>query len=1120
MTLSISTTPSRIALAPGPDSPPQPAADAPPTDRPQVGLQLAQHFSPTLERELVENYVVALKDKLNGSQPGRITVPPQTQLGHWLELYVSHLEQPVVERWMRTQNIDTTTLSVVPSTGALSAEVNGVLKTFVPTDTSGWGQICAPLLKAGQIIAPSPNQALKLGFASGTVNVPLSVVTNFYGEALPTRPSQARDQITRLTRNKTFDPIAPDDSLRPAGKRSLQALEQLKRSADSFYTTAPQALAYKQLAVDVANSLPNVRAEAKKWAEDLMFKLTGTRVDADTVYLNRFNSSQSATTATGWEHMNEEPTSSLRLPDVLLKNFSEADWVPGDLDSAAGLYKDGPGKSKKGGYGAHNQFPLAPSALMHASWKTDFQKQMSEKIETFWNTHGDAYRTALKGEFTQQARQQLKAHEAKIPAERALQAPEHQFTRDDYRLVMGAVSNLPLDENTPLTVAQLQAQAPAKGIVRAHAFDINGFRSNDIVRFTAQDDGEYKYINGRRDGTQILYIPGAKPAFLRFESLEKMDQWVVDQAKDPKKREALAAHFLLSDRQDNNGPGFLQGLAEGLVPGLSLLHKHRPEEGVDTALNNLATGQWDRLEGTKIDRGNFAITGDVFRDMTSATQHRMRSDADVAIKSNSEVTRDTWLNDVTVAAGLLAKLAPIAAPVAAAAVLTGLTELALGAEKNASGDTQAERRDGASKAFDGLLNTLFSVDASGSVEDPFIPPEEIPARPSETPVLSQKPDVRTPRTLPEINRLQPSQAGNISAHAVVDGEQLLARATPNAKGIYQLKDSTGTDQWLIRYTDKTGIAKVYEIRGDFKLSDNYVQIIDRDTRKPVMTVYSSGNGEWIPANGKGGIKWPWERTPSPTPSNDLKTSPKLSDGFEILGDPKTSGADKFDELFKDSSNTAYQQSVSNFEEAGVLKRKLTVSWTVEENNFEVFSSEKAQPNEHSGTSYSPNFLKDLNRDRYTVRIKQPEGYTTVELDATGSADGETLRKRLQQFEDAIPDPDLRSRISEVAHQGSVAPTSVELKINQLQDHVGFKGKDTHYSIIYDPATNEAQVSFDAQMTLLDLDQDAAVIPNVETVAQRTFLIRESNELEEEANPYTIDKSAPFTLSTSVITDLK
>lgn len=126
--------------------------------------------------------------------------------------------------------------------------------------------------------------------------------------------------------------------------------------------------------------------------------------------------------------------------------------------------------------------------------------------------------------------------------------------------------------------------------------------------------------------------------------------------------------------------------------------------------------------------------------------------------------------------------------------------------------------------------------------------------------------------------------------------------------------------------------------------------------------------------------------------------------------------------------------------------------------------------------------------------------------------------RLQQFEQAVPDANMRARISEVAHQGSVAPTSVELKINQLQDHVGFKGKDTHYVITYDPATNEAQVSFDAQMTLLDLDKDAAPIPNTAAATERTFHIRESNDLEQEANPYVIDTSAPFTLRTSIITD--
>lgn len=93
-------------------------------------------------------------------------------------------------------------------------------------------------------------------------------------------------------------------------------------------------------------------------------------------------------------------------------------------------------------------------------------------------------------------------------------------------------------------------------------------------------------------------------------------------------------------------------------------------------------------------------------------------------------------------------------------------------------------------------------------------------------------------------------------------------------------------------------------------------------------------------------------------------------------------------------------------------------------------------------------------------------------------------------------------------------------MNQLQEHVGFKGKDTHYIITYDPETNTAKVQFDAKMTLLDLDKDAAEIPNMEVSAQRTFEIAESNELDPDANPYAINKKAPFTLTASSIVEVK
>lgn len=1065
---------------------------------------------PPGEAQLVQLFTREWQKKLEGGQPGLVSIPLQTTLGQWLDFYGALLETPVVKNWMREQNIDPGTLRIVPSTGAMSAMVDGKTTAFSLTDNSGWRQIAGPLLEAGKVIAPAPKQSLSVSFDQGVAAVSLKVVAKFYGEPTPANRAACKPRIEQLNRQKTF-------GARPNERQSADALETLRRNAEKAYAVAPAKLAYTRLATGLANAVPNPRAQAKQLAEKILREHLPKEqlaklepLDADKLYLNRFQGGVSSSTArSGWDHPGEEPKRSQTLTEAVLSNFTEHDWLPGELDNNAGIYIEGPGQSTKQGYGAHNEVAIDPSTFMRGVWKADFQSEITRKIETFWKEHGTDYRTISKGEFINQARQQLKAQEAKSASERASQADEHKFTRSDYQLVMNAVSNVPADENTRATLEQLQAQAPTEDKLRAHAFDINGWPSN-IIRFADANDGQYNYENNRRDGRQILYVPGATPAFLRFDSLKKMDDWVVEQAKDPKKREALASHFSLYNRQDRG-----------------VLGKY----GVDSALAHLATGNWDNWEGRTIDRRDIKIEGDVFTHLSDEAKDRMTSDADTVIKSNGEVTRDTWLNDIGAGAGLLIKLAPLGAPVALAALGSSLTEMALGSEKSYSGDTLAERKDGAWKTFDGALNTLFSALADGGhAKDPFeLPEEELPSSPAagtndipeSTPGSSggTPPQNEVPGTTP--SRQSSTSLIKMSEHALPDGEALIRNVTPDALGVYRVQAADGLYRQLVRFTDEMGGNKVFELKGNYKTGDIFASIINPKTGRDVMKVNPGRNGEWGRAPGDGGIKWPWERPASPTPSNDLKTPPKVSDGFEILGDPKTSGADKFDEIFKSDSTAHYEQSINNVEEHGVIKQKLTVTSTTEEKNFEVYPSERAQPNEHSSTDYSPNFLKDLNRDRYTVQIKQPDGsYTTVELDATGNANGETLSKRLKQFEEAIPDPALRSRISEVAHQASVAPTSVELKMNQLQDHIGFRGKDTHYTIIYDPAVGQAQVKFEAKMTLVDLDKDAAQIPNVEVSAKRTFQIGETNELQDDANPYIIDKNAPFTLSTTVTTDLK
>ncbi|MFQ6349402.1 dermonecrotic toxin domain-containing protein [Pseudomonas sp. R11F] len=1081
----------------------------PPISRPptaQASAQPAVAQAPASvhpdETALLAAYLAAVQRKVLQQKVGLVTVSPQTTLGQWLQDYRNQLEHPVVSGWMRDQNIDIASVSINPATGALSAEVEGVRKTFLPRDNSGWGQVSGPLLAAAKVICPVPGSSLQLTVDGETLKVKVKLIAEFYGKYLPKNGTEARAQIRRLEHNKAFDPIAPNDPLRPAASRSAQALGVHKQHAAQYYASAPQALAFKRLAVDVANNLPNTRAQAKLWAETLIFQLTGKQVDADTIYLNRFKTantplSAETATATGWEHPGEEPYSSLRLPDALLENFSEHDGVPGSLDQEAGLYLAGPGQSAKGGYGAHNQFPLAPSALMHASWKTDFQAGMTQKIDNFWSAHTGDYETAIRGEFAYQARKQLKAAQTWPPAERTLQAPEHRFTREDYRLVMGAVPNLPSDENAPLSVEQLKTKATANGRVQAHALNIHGFMSSDILRFSA--DG----------GRQVLYIPGAQPAFLRFDSLEKLNQWVTEQTRDPKKREALVAHFPLIYRQDH-AAGFAEKAATTLMPILWFSHVGDKKEGLDTIFEKMATGT---LKGPAINNGHSPIEGDVFSTLATAAKERMTGDADVMIKSNSEVNRDTWLNDITVAASLLAKLAPIAAPVAALAAVTGLAEGVLGTEKALSGDTEAERNDGASKAFDGLLNVLFSVGASGSVEDPFLPPEDQPIAPApgEAPVVESL-QPRVP-----VNRLQPSQAGNISEHAVANGEQLIENATRNAKGIYQVKDQvSGLDHWFIRYTDTTGVGRVYEVRGDFKLSHDYVQIINRETGKPVMTVHATADGEWARGLGPGG-KWPWNK-PSAPPGKEAKPLSKVSDAFVDLEGRKLEGAEQIDEYLKMDDNMAYEYSIRNVEENGVIKSKIGISWDLAEDDFQIYASEAAGPSDFSSSEYSEQFTKDLARFNYSVVVKNGLTDTRTVLTSTAQDGLENTAEKLRQFEALIPNPKLRARISEVAHQGSLAPSTKYLNDEATGLYSGFYlgGKDTEIIIEYDAVTRQAKVNFVGKSTISQPETERYKIPEVEIITKRTLTISESNETQDAANVYVIDKKAPSNIEFTLV----
>ncbi|KAA8560630.1 Dermonecrotic toxin [Pseudomonas extremaustralis] len=1061
------------------------------------------------DAELVQNFTHEWQKKTKGGVPGMVKVPTQTVLGQWLALYRSELERPVVQGWLREQKIDPGTLKITPSTGALSASVDGVLKHFSLTDSSGWRQIAGPLLEIAKVIAPDANKPLNVSFGTNSMAASLKTVAKFYAERAPANVAGSRTRIAQLNSQKTFD--APTTE-----KQSAQALETQRTNAEKVYAEAPQKLAFTKLATGVAQAYPNPRTEAKQQAENILrahlpkdelAKLEP--LNADNLYLHRFHGNAAAGTTDktlSGRQFNVEPSLSKTLTEAVLANFSEQDWLPGMLDADAAIYTVGPGQTAKNGhYGEGNEVRLAPSVFMRGVADADLQSRVTEQITQFWKTQGTDYRTVQKGNFVNQARQQLKAFELKTPAEQALQAAEHTFTRDDYTLVMAA-ANVPLDEKAPTTVEQLQTESPAKGKLRAHVFDINGYPSN-IIRLADLDDGQSNYENNRRDGRQILYIPDATPAFVRFDSLKKMDDWVVEQAKDPKKREALASHFSLYDRQDGG-----------------LFGKY----GVDSSLAHLANGNWEHWEGKTIDRGNVNIDGDVFTHLQNEAKERMTSDADTVIKSNSEVTRDTWLNDLSAAAGLLGKLAPLGAPIAGIAVLTGAAELTIGAERNRSGDTQAERTDGAWKVFDGALNTLFSAGASGTVKDPFELPVEEPLPPGKPTIAVDENEIKAPqaggsgnRPTPGISdstvnrfRMPSSSLVKMSEHVVPNGEQFIANTAPDALGVYRVTDSEGKRWNFVRHTDETGSSKVFEIESRYRMGDSATSIISPATGRAVMRIHPGSEGEWVRAPADGGmrIKWLWERTPSPTPSDEMKSPRSFASQFGDNDDKLLPLAQRADELLKFNDAIHYTLGSKNYEANGAIKANTIVSWNIDDTGFSVEPSEKAQFTQHSLSEYSPNFLLDLNRNPYAVTTTENGLSVTHQLNA-GASTSEGIREaRLKQFEETIADPDLRARISEVAHQGALGPGSSNLNGTTLQDGYFFAADDTQFHIDHDPAKNLVNVRITAKGHLSNPGQEISRVPGAEITITRFFTIRESNEL---GSSYAIDKNAPSHIAVSI-----
>lgn len=224
--------------------------------------------------------------------------------------------------------------------------------------------------------------------------------------------------------------------------------------------------------------------------------------------------------------------------------------------------------------------------------------------------------------------------------------------------------------------SQLEALAPPAVADKVLRLDINGYVSNDILRFVAPDGGE------------VLYMPGGTPAFHTFENAQALNRWVVEQGQDPQKAQALEQHFALRDRQ------------QGVFGALSV-------NGVDSALNKLGSGQM-AANANHINTRNLPVAQDVFSMMQAQTRQRIELDVDTEMKSNQEVHKDNALGFLQAGNAVfsipLALLGPIGMTIGA---LSLSTQVALEVDKGVEGDTTAERQAGMRSAAMDMATMAF-----------------------------------------------------------------------------------------------------------------------------------------------------------------------------------------------------------------------------------------------------------------------------------------------------------------------------------------------------------------------------------------------------------------------------
>ncbi len=364
-------------------------------------------------------------------------------------------------------------------------------------------------------------------------------------------------------------------------------------------------------------------------------------------------------------------------PEVRIVNkVDEFAYVgSGNHETYEGIYR----RTDPQTFGPLTQIALRPAEFKKWVWELEFKDQYRDYINRAWPSDAVivapaayALRTSVKAAFVMTA---------------YLQRQENTLTQKGLELAMQAAGLAPDQQWEHLTIEQLRAPTRVPQTVEVARLV--------LYRYTAIDIWSY------RCGSRILlYIPGNSSPVHDFADAKALRDWIVEQGKDPDKKQALAAHFAEDDREDST---FHAGVLTALDGMAVFPEKHWLTKNAGFFNND---GYWDPADYVSFERAPSGT--DPFAQLV-LTMKRSAQASIETIRDDAQVNRDNLSAVVEPIVQWVNKFGPLALFVPGGEgllALAGLIDAGYGLNQAVNGKNPDDRSAGVTRTVFGLLNAL------------------------------------------------------------------------------------------------------------------------------------------------------------------------------------------------------------------------------------------------------------------------------------------------------------------------------------------------------------------------------------------------------------------------------